>query len=190
MLDKISVWERQIEEHERISGEKIADSVKCAVIQKGMPAALRTDLLKVLVNFPNASDWTAMRRSIQSHLLATASAPKPVPMDLGYLPWSNKGKGKDGKDKGFKGGDKGSWYNQQGGRGGKGKSKDKSGNGQGQGKNQGSGNAEHFARYCGKRGALGHILHIRFTVMDVLRPIIALSCMVQGGWDLSFGGAP
>eukprot|EP00971_Amphidinium_carterae_P066025 1307887-Amphidinium_carterae.2 len=34
------------------------------------------------------------------------------------------------------------------------------------------------------------ILQIRFTVLDVLRPIIALSCMVQGGWDLSFGGAP
>eukprot|EP00971_Amphidinium_carterae_P227234 4507255-Amphidinium_carterae.1 len=79
MLDKIAAWERQIKEHERISGEKIADSVKCAVIQKGMPAALRTYLL---VNSPNASDWTAMRRSIQSHLLATASAPKPVPMDL------------------------------------------------------------------------------------------------------------
>eukprot|EP00971_Amphidinium_carterae_P253489 5032477-Amphidinium_carterae.2 len=65
-----------------------------------------------------------MRRSIQSHLLATASAPKPVPMDLGYLPCSNKGKGKDGKDKGYKGGskgkgDKGGWHNQQGGRGGK-----------------------------------------------------------------------
>eukprot|EP00971_Amphidinium_carterae_P025563 504157-Amphidinium_carterae.1 len=44
MLDKISAWERQIEEHERISGEKIADSVKCAVIQKGMPTALRTYL--------------------------------------------------------------------------------------------------------------------------------------------------
>eukprot|EP00971_Amphidinium_carterae_P215415 4275426-Amphidinium_carterae.1 len=34
MLDKIALWERQIEEHERISGEKIAGSVKCAVIQK------------------------------------------------------------------------------------------------------------------------------------------------------------
>eukprot|EP00971_Amphidinium_carterae_P120684 2391291-Amphidinium_carterae.1 len=70
--------------------------------------------------------------------MATASAPKPVPMDLGYIPWSNKGKGKDGKDKGYKGGskwkgDKGSWYNQQGGKGGKGKSKDKSGNGKGSG---------------------------------------------------------
>eukprot|EP00971_Amphidinium_carterae_P086021 1701750-Amphidinium_carterae.1 len=95
MLDKIASWERQIEEHERISGEKIAESVKCAVIQKGMPAALRTYLL---VSSPNASDWTAMRRSIQSYLLATASAPKPVPMDLGYIPWSNKGKGKDGKN--------------------------------------------------------------------------------------------
>eukprot|EP00971_Amphidinium_carterae_P043961 864970-Amphidinium_carterae.1 len=104
MLDKIAAWERQIEEHERISGEKIADSVKCAVIQKGMPAALRTYLL---VNSPNASDWTAMRRSIQSYLLATASAPKPVPMHLGYIPWSSKGKGKDGKNnKGHKG-DKG-----------------------------------------------------------------------------------
>eukprot|EP00971_Amphidinium_carterae_P306528 6091107-Amphidinium_carterae.1 len=30
-----------------------------------MPAALRTYLL---VNSPNASDWTAMRRSIQSYL--------------------------------------------------------------------------------------------------------------------------
>eukprot|EP00971_Amphidinium_carterae_P281863 5595289-Amphidinium_carterae.1 len=48
-----------------------------------MPAALRTYLL---VNSPNASDWTAMGRSIQSYLLATASAPKLVPMDLGYLP--------------------------------------------------------------------------------------------------------
>eukprot|EP00971_Amphidinium_carterae_P161549 3202910-Amphidinium_carterae.1 len=43
------------------------------------------------------SDWTAMRRSIQSYLLAIASALRPVPMDLGYLPWSNKGKGKDDK---------------------------------------------------------------------------------------------
>eukprot|EP00971_Amphidinium_carterae_P058570 1158227-Amphidinium_carterae.1 len=50
MLDKIASWERQIEEHELISGEKIAESVKCAVIQKGMPAALRTYLL---VNSPN-----------------------------------------------------------------------------------------------------------------------------------------
>eukprot|EP00971_Amphidinium_carterae_P022979 453393-Amphidinium_carterae.1 len=30
MLDKIASWERQIEEHERISEEKIAESVKCA----------------------------------------------------------------------------------------------------------------------------------------------------------------
>eukprot|EP00971_Amphidinium_carterae_P259325 5145614-Amphidinium_carterae.1 len=98
MLDKIAAWERQIEEHERISGDKITDSVKCAVIRKGMPAALRTYLL---VNSPNASDWTAMRRSIQSYLLATA---KPVPMDVGYIPWSwsQKGKGKDGKNKGHK----------------------------------------------------------------------------------------
>eukprot|EP00971_Amphidinium_carterae_P316399 6288833-Amphidinium_carterae.1 len=54
-----------------------------------------------------------MRRSIQSYLLATASAPKPVPMDLGYIPWTPKGgKGKDGKnkkvDKG-KGGKDGWW---------------------------------------------------------------------------------
>eukprot|EP00971_Amphidinium_carterae_P079277 1568550-Amphidinium_carterae.6 len=45
MLDRIAAWERQIQEHERISGERIADSVKCAAIQKGMPAALRTYLL-------------------------------------------------------------------------------------------------------------------------------------------------
>eukprot|EP00971_Amphidinium_carterae_P349888 6491282-Amphidinium_carterae.2 len=37
--------QRQIEEHKRISGEKIAESVKCAVIQKGTPAAPRTYLL-------------------------------------------------------------------------------------------------------------------------------------------------
>eukprot|EP00971_Amphidinium_carterae_P132279 2620312-Amphidinium_carterae.8 len=72
MLDKIAAWERQIEEHERISGERIADSVRGPVIQKGMPTAMRTYLL---VNSPNASDWTAMRRSIQPYLLATASAP-------------------------------------------------------------------------------------------------------------------
>eukprot|EP00971_Amphidinium_carterae_P343766 6483721-Amphidinium_carterae.1 len=64
-----------------------------------------------------------MRRSIQSYLLAPASAPKPVPMDLGYIPWSQKNKGKDGKnikaDKG-KGGKDGWWS-----KGGKGKSKDK-----------------------------------------------------------------
>eukprot|EP00971_Amphidinium_carterae_P025573 504326-Amphidinium_carterae.1 len=71
------------------------DSVECAVIQKGMPAALRTYLL---VNSPNASDWTVMKRSMQSYLLATASAPKAVPMDFGCVPWSSKGKG-DGKDK-------------------------------------------------------------------------------------------
>eukprot|EP00971_Amphidinium_carterae_P112268 2223791-Amphidinium_carterae.5 len=39
-------------------------------------------------------------------------------------------------------------------------------------------------------GRTQQILQIRFTVLDVLRPIIALSCLVQGGWDLSFGGAP
>eukprot|EP00971_Amphidinium_carterae_P032905 647638-Amphidinium_carterae.1 len=53
-----------------------------------------------------------MRRSIQSYLLATASAPKPVPMDLGHIPWSQKGKGKDGKNKkGYKGkgGKDGGW---------------------------------------------------------------------------------
>eukprot|EP00971_Amphidinium_carterae_P350957 6491827-Amphidinium_carterae.1 len=31
---------------------------------------------------------------------------------------------------------------------------------------------------------------IRLTILDVLRPIVALSCLVQCGWDLSFGGAP
>eukprot|EP00971_Amphidinium_carterae_P298420 5929492-Amphidinium_carterae.2 len=44
-------------------------------------------------------------------------------------------------------------------------------------------------------GKTQQILQIRLTiiivtVLDVLRPIIALSCLVQGGWDLSFGGAP
>eukprot|EP00971_Amphidinium_carterae_P293858 5834215-Amphidinium_carterae.1 len=69
-----------------------------------MPSALRTYLL---VNSPNASDWTAMRRRIRSYLLATTSAPRRVPMDLGYLPWSNKGKGKDGKGhRGHKGKEK------------------------------------------------------------------------------------
>eukprot|EP00971_Amphidinium_carterae_P048886 963345-Amphidinium_carterae.1 len=91
-----------------------------------MPAALRTYLL---VNSPNASDWTAMRRSIQSYLRATASAPKPVPMDLGYIPWSQKGKGKDGKNKK---GDKG-----KGSKVGKGKSKDKGEKGQGKGASAG-----------------------------------------------------
>eukprot|EP00971_Amphidinium_carterae_P303341 6027411-Amphidinium_carterae.1 len=52
-----------------------------------MPAAWRTYFL---VNSPNASHWTAMRRSIQSYLLATASVPKPVPMVVGYIPWSSK----------------------------------------------------------------------------------------------------
>eukprot|EP00971_Amphidinium_carterae_P349701 6491164-Amphidinium_carterae.4 len=50
-------------------------------------------------------------------------------MDLGYLPWSNKGKGKDSKGKGHKGdkgkGDTNSWW-------------------------------EHFAGYCGKCGLWGH----------------------------------
>eukprot|EP00971_Amphidinium_carterae_P258444 5129537-Amphidinium_carterae.2 len=74
------------------------------------------DLL--LVNSRNASDWTTMRRSIQSYLLVTASAPKPIPMDLGYFPWSNKGKGKYSKGKGHKGdnrkGDENSWWNNGG----------------------------------------------------------------------------
>eukprot|EP00971_Amphidinium_carterae_P137191 2718588-Amphidinium_carterae.2 len=39
-------------------------------------------------------------------------------------------------------------------------------------------------------GKTQQILQIRFTVLDVLRPIIVLSCFVHGGWDLSFGGAP
>eukprot|EP00971_Amphidinium_carterae_P118002 2337676-Amphidinium_carterae.1 len=39
-------------------------------------------------------------------------------------------------------------------------------------------------------GKTQQILQIRFTVLDVLRPIIALSCLVQGGWDLSFRGEP
>eukprot|EP00971_Amphidinium_carterae_P329722 6462365-Amphidinium_carterae.1 len=39
-------------------------------------------------------------------------------------------------------------------------------------------------------GKTQQILQVRFTVLDVLRPIIALSCLVQGGWDLSFGGEP
>eukprot|EP00971_Amphidinium_carterae_P201079 3990341-Amphidinium_carterae.2 len=72
-----------------------------------------------------------MRRSIQSYLLATASAPKPVPMDLGYIPWSNKGKCKDWKGKGhnFQGdkgkgstGDKNNWWS-NGRKGGKGQVK-------------------------------------------------------------------
>eukprot|EP00971_Amphidinium_carterae_P229833 4560841-Amphidinium_carterae.1 len=96
-----------------------------------------------------------MRRSIQSYLLATASAPKPVPMDLGYIPWSNKGKGKDGKnnkghrsDKG-KGGKDGLWN-----KGGKGKSKDKGEKGQGKGASSGGGGKgdTYFAGYCGKCG--------------------------------------
>eukprot|EP00971_Amphidinium_carterae_P266587 5288434-Amphidinium_carterae.1 len=78
-----------------------------------------------------------MRRSIQSYLLASASAPKPVPMDLGYIPWSNKGKGKDGKNKGHKSdkgkGGKDGWWN----KGGKGKSKDKGEKGQGKGASAG-----------------------------------------------------
>eukprot|EP00971_Amphidinium_carterae_P108662 2151362-Amphidinium_carterae.1 len=39
-------------------------------------------------------------------------------------------------------------------------------------------------------GKTQQILQIRFTVLDVLRPIIALSCLVQRGWDLNFGGVP
>eukprot|EP00971_Amphidinium_carterae_P079276 1568550-Amphidinium_carterae.5 len=78
-------------------------------------------------------------------------------MDRGCLPWSSKGKGKDGKDKGRKGnkgkGDKNGWYN-NGGKGGKGKSKDKGG--KGQDKHQGGGNAESSAGYCGKCGTWGH----------------------------------
>eukprot|EP00971_Amphidinium_carterae_P162319 3217895-Amphidinium_carterae.1 len=90
-----------------------------------MPAALRTYLL---VNSPNASDWTAMRRSIQSYLLATASTPKPVPMDVGYIP--KGGKGKEGKNKKGQGkGGKDGWWS----KGSKGKPKGEKGQGKGGG---------------------------------------------------------
>eukprot|EP00971_Amphidinium_carterae_P325964 6456549-Amphidinium_carterae.1 len=93
MLDKIAAWERLIQEHEQVSGERVAESVKCAVIQRRMPPTLRTHLL---VTASGATDWLVMRRAIQSYLLATASLDSD-PMDVGYI-----GKGKDkrgGKDK-------------------------------------------------------------------------------------------
>eukprot|EP00971_Amphidinium_carterae_P201080 3990341-Amphidinium_carterae.3 len=47
-----------------------------------------------------------------------------------------------------------------------------------------------YKRVKALMGKTQQILQIRFTVLDVLRPIIALSRLVQGGWDLSIGGAP
>eukprot|EP00971_Amphidinium_carterae_P295580 5870407-Amphidinium_carterae.4 len=53
--------------------------------------------------------------------LSQVGGKSDVRQDIAYIPWSNKGKGKDSKDKGYKGGgkkgDKGGWHNQQGGKG-------------------------------------------------------------------------
>eukprot|EP00971_Amphidinium_carterae_P336779 6473325-Amphidinium_carterae.2 len=103
-----------------------------------------------------------MGRSIQQYLLATAS----VPMDLGYIPWASKGKGKGGKDKGHKG------------------SKRQS---KGQGKQQGRGNSEAtFAGYCGKCGAWGHKQkncwrQVNVTVEEVAR----LTATEENAWIYS-----
>eukprot|EP00971_Amphidinium_carterae_P174342 3455984-Amphidinium_carterae.2 len=73
-------------------------------------------------------------------------------MDVGYMPWSGKGKSKDGKDKGHKGGKAkvtrttGTITTKRELRGTKESpdSKDKGGNAKGQGKQQGRGKAETF----------------------------------------------
>eukprot|EP00971_Amphidinium_carterae_P346544 6488066-Amphidinium_carterae.1 len=146
MLDKIASWERLIQEHEQVSGERVADSVKCAIIQRKMPPTLRTHLL---VTSSGATDWLVMRRAIQSYLLATVTLEND-PMDVGFV-----GKGKDkrggkGKEGQGKGKDKRGGKDTGKDKGGKGK--DKSGKGQGtSGKPSGA-----FEGYCGRCGLWGH----------------------------------
>eukprot|EP00971_Amphidinium_carterae_P217001 4307909-Amphidinium_carterae.1 len=78
MLGKIGAWEQLIEEHEQ--NEKVPNSVKCAVIQSKMLTTLRT---RLLVSSPQDTDWPAMRRRIESNLLASTTVPGGDPIDIG-----------------------------------------------------------------------------------------------------------
>eukprot|EP00971_Amphidinium_carterae_P348120 6490331-Amphidinium_carterae.1 len=141
MLDKIASWERQIEEHERRAHLSSAEDALARQLTKRL--GLDSDEKKHPIVLVGHSVCTETRAD-----------------GLGiYIPWSNKGKGKDGKNnKGHKG-DKGKggndgWWN----KGGKGKSKNKREKGQGKsGGNAGGGKGDTYsAGYCGECGLWGH----------------------------------
>eukprot|EP00971_Amphidinium_carterae_P347959 6490245-Amphidinium_carterae.1 len=157
LLDRITAWEKMIEEHDRVAVRPMGDDVKCAVVQDRLPGALRTHLL---LNAPDTEDWPTVKRNIQAYLIASRSYPstqEPVPMDMSYL-----GKGK-GKEKGGKWG-KGKWGKDGGKQATNNYSqspsgKDKKGSGKNKdskGKQNGGKGVQSFSGYCGHCGKWGH----------------------------------
>ena len=131
VLDKLVLFERLIMEYEAMTGERLGDNIRCAVLLERLEPDLRTHLL---LTCGTRADYRQMKAAVESFAVAkrgwkgTAAEPgeqnpTPVPMEVDYL--SHKNEDKKGKGKGKK----------------KGKD-DKKG--------------REFQGYCGKCGRWGH----------------------------------
>ena len=110
VLDKLVLFERLITEYEAMTGERLGDNIRCAVLLERLEPDLRTHLL---LTCGTKADYRLMRAAVESFAVArrgwkgTAAEPgeqipTPVPMEVDYLGHKNedkKGKGK-GKKKG------------------------------------------------------------------------------------------
>merc|ERR1712194_18625 len=122
-MDRLVVWERRIQDFERLAKEPLSDIIKRAITTERAPADVRTHLL---VNAGALKTYEAVRSSIEAYLAAGRkwSPEQPSSMEVDAL----YGKGKYGKGKYGKGKEKGKGkYGKQDK--GKGKGKDKEGKG-------------------------------------------------------------
>ena len=66
LLDRITAWERLIQDYEAVAAEPVADTLKVAVVGK-LPAPLRTHLLR----HPHATiSWLLLKQLLESYLVA------------------------------------------------------------------------------------------------------------------------
>ena len=155
-LSQLTLFDRKVDEYETWSGDRLASSVKCAILLNTAPPNIRTHLLLTVGEVP---EYSRLRASIESYVVAerswrgasaatssatASSSAAPVPMEVDVV----KGKGKAGGKAGGKTGGKGKEQ-------GKSKGKDKHTTSSSQSSSSAAASAK-FAGYCGFCGKWGH----------------------------------
>ena len=147
-LDKLSEWQKLVEEYERVAGGQLDSTVKTATLVEEAPQGLQEHLR--LRSEEIGNDYKKVLVAIEGYLRSKKSwaIAEPTPMDVGAIGKDGRGKGK-GRGSGKGKGD-GKAGNNKGRRDGKGKDKGKSSPAN---KSEGVNPAQNKTCYvCGKPG--------------------------------------
>lgn len=144
-MDRLTAWEKDIEEYEKSTGDNVRDTVKCSVVVDRAPKEVKTHFL---LNASEEREYARMRRIIESYYTAALQT-DAHDGKVNAIDWKGKRVDWEGKHKGDP----------------KGKAKGDPKGKKGKGKEKGKGkwnqpppttNQEKFQGYCGKCGMWGH----------------------------------